>query len=120
MSSGSDITPFGRQGTENEKLSEDKLMAYLEGKLPPSEQHNVEQWLSEEGMESDALEGLRSLRPEDTLHAVDRLKHGLRKKLTGKRHKRKALITNPVTFVAIVVILLLAAIAYIVLRYSIK
>ena len=39
-------------------ISQEQLIAYLEGRLSAEEQHDVELWLAEEGMESDALEGL--------------------------------------------------------------
>ena len=116
MSREHNISPFNNNGKE--KLSDDKLMAYLEGKLPPSEQHDIEQWLSEEGMESDALEGFRIMRPEDTLHTVNKLKHELRKKITGKKQRRRRLRTDHFTFMAIAIILLLVVVAYIVIRFA--
>ncbi len=98
------------------KLAEDRLMAYLEGKLSPAEQHEVERWLSEEGMESDAIEGLQAMRPADTRHSVDRLNHRLRRSLNRKGHKRKKLRTDVNVVAAILIILLLAVVAYIVIK----
>lgn len=100
------------------KLSEDKLMAYLEGKLSPSEQHEVEQWLADEGMESDAMEGLRALSPTETRQTVNKLNHNLRRYILGKKRKRRPLMTNYLSWIAIAVILLLAVVAYIVIRKS--
>ena len=118
MSEQNNISPFGPGSGRKETLSEDKLMAYLEGKLPPAEQHEIELWLSEEGMESDALEGLRTLKPEDTLHTVDKLKHELRKTITGKKRRRRPLRTDHFTWMAIAIILLLVVVAYIVIRIA--
>ena len=98
------------------KLSEEKIQAYLDGKLPPAGQHEVELWLAGEGMESDALEGLHGLPPSDVKHAVHQLNHKLRKTILKKKRRRKPLNTGQVTWVAIVVILLLAVLAFIVLR----
>lgn len=101
-------------------LPEEKLKAYLEGKLSPEEQHEVEAWLAEEGMESDALEGLHALPPQDTFETVTHLNHDLRKKLLAKKdRRRKNLIDNQWSWIAIIVILLLAILAFVVVRYSI-
>ena len=42
-------------------ITEEMLLAYLEGKLTNDEQHAIEEQLSEEGMESDAMEGLQQM-----------------------------------------------------------
>ena len=118
MSDQKYISPFGPNDGGKEKLSEDKLMAYLEGKLPPSEQHDIEHWLSEEGMESDAIEGLRTIKTGDTIHTVNKLKHELRKIITAKKHKRRPLKTDHFTWMAIAIILLLAVVAYIVIKIA--
>lgn len=103
------------------KLPEEKLIAYLEGRLSPEEQHEVEAWLAEEGMESDAVEGLQQLAPEETKQSAARLNNELRKMITNKKERRKKQIRNtPWSWTAIVVILLLAILAYIVLRLMMK
>src|SRR5690606_16756437 len=38
------------------RLLEEQLLSYLEGRLPPEAQHEVERFLADEGLESDALE----------------------------------------------------------------
>jgi hypothetical protein len=116
MSDKDNILPGGSNG--NGKLSEERLMAYLEGKLPPVEQHEVEQWLADEGMESDAIEGLHELKPADTRHIVGKLNHNLRKTIVNKKRKRRPLDTGQFTWVAIAIILLLVVLAYLVIRKS--
>ena len=118
MTEQDNISPFSTGNGTPSRLPEDKLMAYLEGRLPAEEQHDVELWLSEEGMESDAIEGLRVMNPSDTLHTVNKLKHDLRKKLTGKKRKRRQLRTDHFTWMAIVIILLLLTVAYLVIRIA--
>ena len=102
-------------------LPEDKLIAYLEGKLSPEEQHEVERFLSEENMESDAVEGLKYLDPQDAKEVVGHINHALRKKILAHapRH-RKAIKDNPWTLLAIVLTLLFAILAYFVIRLVIK
>lgn len=109
------LTPDPGNGGKK-RLSEDKLMAYLEGTLPPAEQHEVELWLADEGMESDALEGLRKLKHNDMLHSVNKLNHHLRKTIFSKKRKRRKLGSDQFTWVAVLIILLLAIVAYLVIR----
>ena len=96
-------------------LDQDKLMAYLEGKLPPGEQHEVEKWLSEEGMESDALEGLKMLPASEARQTVCRLDHQLHQTIKKKKRRKQA-GPDVITWVTICTILLLAVVAYLVIR----
>jgi hypothetical protein len=116
MTENNNISAFDPGQNGKKKLSEGKLMAYLEGKLSPAEQRDVEKWLADEGMESDALEGLNMLGPTETRIAVGKLNHKLRKTLSGKGKRRKPLKTEYVTWAAIIFTLLLAISVYIVIR----
>src|SRR3569833_3271394 len=71
------------------------LLAFLEGRLSPEEQHEVEQWLGSEGMESDAMEGLKNIPPTETRDTVDRINHELRRQLIPKKRKRRQIKDNP-------------------------
>lgn len=103
---------------EDGKLPEDKLLAYFEGKLSPEEQHEVEHWLAQEGMEADALEGLQTIPANEARAASLIINHQLSKELSKKKHKRKTSVikNNSWAWVAVVIILLLAIIAYVILR----
>ncbi|RYD55823.1 MAG: zf-HC2 domain-containing protein [Sphingobacteriales bacterium] len=102
------------------KLPEEKLQAYLEGKLSAEESREVELWLSEEGMESDAAEGLSELPPGDTNKIVGKLNADLNKTLASKRKRRtKAIGENKWGWVAIIVILLLCILAYFVINVAV-
>jgi hypothetical protein len=116
MTEKNNISAFdpGQNGKKN--LSDEKLMAYLEGKLTPAEQRDVEKWLADEGMESDALEGLNMLSSTETRIAVGKLNHKLRKNLLNKGKRRKPLKTEYVTWAAIIFTLLLAISVYLVIR----
>ncbi len=117
MSELNDILSPGGNGKG--KLPDEKLMAYLEGKLSPEEQHEVEEWLSGEGMESDALEGLQALAPEETKKAVGKINYDLRKEL-GSRNKRrtKHIKDNKWSWLAIVIVLMLAIVCYIAIKVA--
>ena len=114
MSGTENISPFDDHGKR--PVPEDKLLAYLEGRLSPEEQREVELWLAEEGMESDALDGLNMVRPAETRHTIDRLNHRLRKELAGKKKRRRKPNTDHVTWVAIGIVLLLAIACYVVVK----
>lgn len=115
MGGNNDIPVFDDAAGKPE-LSESKLMAYLEGRLSAEEQHEVEQWLTEEGMESDAIEGLKALPAEDTRQSVGRLNMNLRKAVRKKKERRTKLKTDQLTWTAIIIVLLLVVIAYIIVR----
>lgn len=102
------------------KLPEDKLMAYLEGKLSPEEQHEVEAWLAQDGMEGDAIEGLKELPTQDSTHIANRLNSRLDNKLKGKTgRRRRKMMNNQWSWLAIFIILLLCMFGYVVLHYAI-
>jgi anti-sigma factor RsiW len=113
MNGMNDISGKGRG-----QLPEDKLMAYLEGRLSPEEQHEVEEWLADEGMESDAMEGLKELAPAESRQAADKLKLHLKAQLKGRRPRRKPLSGNSWGLVAVIVILLLCIACYIIFKLS--
>lgn len=100
-------------------LPEDKLMAYLEGRLSPAEQREVEALLAEEGMESDALEGLQQLPADKTRRMAERINYRLHHDLKKNRHRgRKGFTDNKWGWVAVLLILALAVLAYIIIRLS--
>ncbi len=103
------------------KLPEDKLLAYLEGKLSPGEQHEVEQWLAREGMEADAVEGLKALRVDESKEAVNRINYRLRQAIDAKKKKRTHPITeNKWALLAVIIVLLLCIVGYIVISLTKK
>ena len=105
--------PFNKEG---KTPAGDRLIAYLDGQLTPDEQHEMEQWLSDEGMESDAMDGLKMLEPHDTKTTVNRLNHNLHKTLHSRKNKRRTAKTDTNTLIAIVVIVLLALVAFLVIK----
>lgn len=101
------------------KLPEDKLQAYLEGRLSADESREVELWLSEEGMESDAAEGLKGLPAKETQKMVGKLNAQLNATLASKRKRRtKAIQENKWGWIAVVVVLLLCLLGYIIIHMS--
>jgi hypothetical protein len=103
------------------KFPQDKLLAYLEGKLSTAEQHEVEVWLAAEGLEADAIEGLQYLPSEETKKIVGKLNYQLQHSLTTKKRRRTSPIkSNYWAWVAILIVLLLVIAAYIILRLAVN
>lgn len=98
------------------RLPEDMLMAYLEGRLTPEQQHEVEAWLAEEGMEGDAVEGLKELPAAETKQLVTRLNQNLHHQLAKKKRKHKPIINNQWAWLAVLIVLLLCILGYILIR----
>lgn len=104
----------------NQKLPDELLMAYLEGRLSPEERHRVELWLATEGLESDALEGLQQLPVSDTKESVVAINYQLTQNLKKKKRKRKHFSGNFWSWLAVIIILLLTILAYIIIYLSVK
>lgn len=119
MSDTNNIFSTGAGSGAADKLSEDTLLQYLEGTLTSAQQHEVEQWLAAEGMESDAIEGLQTLPSQETKHTISKLNRNLQKTLRQKKRRRRHPKTDSNTLIAIAVILMLAIIAYIVVRKAV-
>lgn len=88
------------------------LQAYLEGKLNAAERHRVEQWLMTEGMESDAMEGLQALSPQEAQQAAHHLNQNLKQQLKGKKRRRGAVMDQRWVWLAIVLILIICIVSY--------
>lgn len=117
MSEEQHILPIG--GPNKKKgLSEEKLMAYLEGKLAAEEQREVELWLADEGMESDAADGLAALNTAERKDSVNRLNQNLRQQLRRKKDRRRKTKTELNTIIAIILILLLVIVGYLCIRFA--
>ena len=115
MSDRDDILNTGLQDKGKEP-DQALMMAYLEGKLSPEEQHRVELWLSEEGMGSDAIEGLQMLPVEETKQTVNRLNNELHKTLRNKKKKRRKTGSDVIVWTTVITILVLAVVAYLVIK----
>lgn len=102
-------------GTE---ADEKKLMDYLNQNLSAEEQHALETVMNDDEFLNDAVDGLQEL--EDMKHTsamVRQLNAGLKKQLTkSTKRKRHFFQDGPWIYFSIVLILLLAVIAYIVIK----
>lgn len=114
----SDFSKIWSQGDEGKNiLSEEQMQAYLEGRLSEEERRIVEESLSNESPESDALEGLQLLTKEERNSLQLKLNAELRKSLSHKRKQRPDMPSQRWTILAILLIILLAVLAYLVLFF---
>lgn len=101
---------------EKGALSEAKLLAYFEGRLSLEEQREVELLLSDDGLESDAMDGLQELSASEIKVASAELKYKLNKDLKTTSRRRKPYNDPKWTILAIFLILMLCVLGFIVIR----
>jgi hypothetical protein len=100
-------------------IDQETLLLYLQGKLSPEQQHEVEKNLMDGDFETEALEGLQTVEDQKALpHIVEQLNRNLKKKTTRKKIWKKApeLKDDPWLWIAILIILLLIVICYVVIH----
>ncbi|MBC7828974.1 MAG: hypothetical protein H7122_14590 [Chitinophagaceae bacterium] len=103
----------------NKDIDNQKLMDYISGKLTGKDKYEVEQWMIDSNFESEALEGLQAVKDKKDLEAyVDQLNKELNKYLQQKKQRRdrRKIKEIPWAYLAIVLVLVLAVIAYFVIQ----
>lgn len=100
-------------------LPDEQLLAYLEGRLNAEQQRDVEKWLAEEGMETDALEGLKDISATEAQKSVTRINKNLDKRL-NRGGKRKSSFNNFWTYIAIILMLGIAVVAYYIMHMILR
>lgn len=100
-------------------LSDEDLMAYTEGTLSQEEQRAIEELIDENSPDADALEGLQMLAPAETKRQVAELHRQLHHQLLRKHGKGPGKKNEDFwNWIAVVIILLLIAVGYIVIRLA--
>jgi anti-sigma-K factor RskA len=108
--------------TGKDLLPENKLLQdYLNGRLTAEEQHAFEQQLDEEDpFVQDAIEGFKNNQAEIDF-SVYEINKNILKKLKGRKKRGvRKLSTNPVSFLAMILILALLIIAFVIIRMYLK
>lgn len=103
----------------NKDIDNQKLMDYLSGKLTGEEKHRFEEELIDSEFMSDAVEGLEKFDKKAEIEEYAReLNRNLKKKLAkNKPYRQRRKIGNlPWSMYAILLILLLAIVAFLILR----
>jgi len=103
----------------DDELSEEQILKYLEGNLTDAERHRVELQMADSTFVNDAVEGLEHFKNKKDIHSyVDQLNHQLQKH-TEKKKKRKTkrrLTGMDGLLLTIVMVLLLCVLGYIAVR----
>ena len=103
----------------NKDIDNQKLMDYLSGKLPEHERHEVEKWMVDNDFANEAVEGLQNFSGKKNLEVyVDSLNKELNKYIQQKKKRRekRRIKENPWVYIAIVFILIIAVVAYLVIK----
>lgn len=109
------LNPFS-PGTPPDEAT---LLAYAEGRLSAAEQHAVERWLAEDGPEADALEGLQSVSGAEARRLSARINVAVRQRVRkGRPARRGSVVQNRWLLLAVLCVLMLAVLAFLVLRMT--
>ena len=103
----------------NPGIDQETLLLYLQGKLSEEKKHAVEKQLLQSEFEEDAMEGLEEFNDKEQLqYMVEMLNRDLKKKTEKKKKRREKLNIKyePWTYISILILLILIAICYYVIR----
>lgn len=102
----------------NKDIDNQKLMDYISGRLSAAGRHEVESWMIDNPFFNDSVEGLQEAGDEKRVQSsVDHINRQLLKYLEQRkrRKEKRKLPSNPWSYVAVIVILLLAVLLYMVI-----
>jgi anti-sigma factor RsiW len=106
-----------------EQISEQQLLAYLQGKLAPKEQYAIELLLQEDEFLNDAVEGLQHVQDPQSIEQMTvqlnlLLRRQIRERNSSRRLKRR---TKPdrQLWLYIMVVLIFVVVAYAVYRIAV-
>jgi len=102
-----------------EKLSDEELLKYLDGKATHEEMHAVEKHASTSPFDSEALEGLEAFNNEKLNDYVHQLNKNLQQQL-GKKKQRKEkrkIKDIPLSVITVIIILILCVLGFIAIHF---
>ncbi len=100
-------------------VDQETLLLYLQGKLSEEKRHEVEKKLIQNEFDDDALEGLQEIKDKQQIqYMVEMLNRDLKKKTAKKKLRREKMKIKdqPWLYISILILILLIAICYIVIR----
>lgn len=106
----------------NKDIDNQKLMDYISGRLSAEQKHEVEKWMAENPFYNEAVEGLQQAGSEKSSLAVEQINKQLHLALQQRKRTREKRIlpVNIWTYIAVILILIIAVIVYLVIRMSIR
>src|SRR5687768_3577282 len=103
------------------EVDPETLLLYLQGKLPPEKQHEVEQHIMNNEFAAEALEGLRDFKdPAQLNQVVSQLNQDLRKKTRRKKRKLREAGAEAWLVIALVIILILIIVSYLIIHQQLQ
>ncbi len=99
----------------NEQLSDEDLLKYLDSNTSKEEKYAIEKKLSDTSFESDAIDGLQQIKSQERLkNHVSQLNQKLHQQLLVKKHRKEKRKINDFQLIilTIVILLLLCIIGY--------
>ncbi|HQW83952.1 MAG TPA: hypothetical protein PK987_05815 [Ferruginibacter sp.] len=103
----------------NIDIEQDKLLDYLNKKLPAAEAHEVEKQMANDDFMNDAMEGLENFKDKkNVLLLVQQLNEDLKKQTQKKKKKKekRKLKEQPWLYFTIILILLLAIVGFVIIK----
>ncbi|MCU7552505.1 hypothetical protein OCK74_25525 [Chitinophagaceae bacterium LB-8] len=100
-------------------VDQETLLLYLQGKLSPEKQHEVEKQITDSEFDSDAFEGLQKIKDQQRIKSiVHQLHYDLKKKTAKKKATREKLRLkeDPLLMISIIIILLLIIISFMIIH----
>ncbi len=101
------------------EISEDRLLAYIEGILPPDEQHQLEELLEADPFLNDAVDGLSAVKDKEQLKLItDQINHHLKRQIQNRRKHRRTRpkLTDHWGWLFVLIILLLILVSWWVIK----
>jgi hypothetical protein len=107
----------------NKDIDNQQLMDYLSKHVSQADIHDLEKSMVEDDFLNDAVEGLQKIAPSKNLELyVEQLNKDLQKQLskTKKRRDKHRIKDKPYAMFAIILILLLAAVGYVIWKKAFR
>ncbi len=100
-------------------MEQEKLLQYLHNKMSEEELHEFESAMNDDDFMNDAVEGLQAVENRNNIPLlVQQMNSDLKKQLQKKkrRKEKRTLKEQPWIYLSVLLILLLAVLAYIIIR----
>ncbi|PSK88157.1 hypothetical protein [Taibaiella chishuiensis] len=107
---------------EGNAIDEATLLRYLDGTMPPDQQHKLEALMDTDPFLSDAIEGLAEVRDQEQLRIITAQLNNQLKKLTEKRRARRGRnkLTDHWGWIFVLVVLLLVVLGWLVIHMLLR
>lgn len=101
-------------------FSEEDILAYLDGNVSEEKRRVIEEALTEEGMASDAMDGLEQIPVSEARSTVDQINAQLKRQILSrqKRNRRNYFKDGKWSWIATLIILILLVVSFLLIRMA--